>query len=183
MAERIAIIGAQGTGKTTLAKAVSEELSLPLICEGAREISELLQIKSPDQVHLQLAMFLQQAILIRQIILERCIGNFISDRSTVDCFVYWQRLVGSNIEPDITRLYERAAKEHAQGYQLLVFCPIEFPLTDDSFRYTNEQFQGEIDCLLRTTIQNWKLENRTLFVTGSPDMRLKQVKSRLSYSD
>ena len=179
MIKRIAIIGAQGTGKTTLAKAASDELGLPLICEGAREISALLEVRSPDRANLNLAKFLQQAILIRQIFLEKYMGHFVSDRSTVDCFAYWQKLIGKDIEPEVTELYEKLARENTGHYQLLVFCPIEFPLKDDSFRYTDQHFQREIDDLLRACIKNWGLQDKTLFVTGSLEDRLKQLRFKL----
>lgn len=180
MSFRIAIVGAQGTGKTTLAEALAKEVGLPLIREGARELSELMEVQSPDQLGPILAQFLQQAILTRQIVLENYFGDFISDRSTVDCYAYWQKLFGGLVSLELTNLYERLARVHARQYQLIAFCPIEFPLEDDSFRYLNVDFQKEIDRIIRACLTDWGLQTKTVFVAGETEVRVRQVKLRLS---
>ena len=86
---RIAFTGPSGTGKTTLAKALSEHLALPLNPIGARSVSSAMGFESPYDVDKagRRAEF-QQKLLIDKTAWENSHDAFVTDRSTLDNLVY-----------------------------------------------------------------------------------------------
>lgn len=112
MGKRIAITGAHGDGKTTLAKALSETLGLPLITERAREEARNMGIGHCRELvqDRALAWKFQEEVLEAQIRAQaEKPDGFVSDRSTLDCIAYFRLYQGDRVNgPEKSRYYYRA---------------------------------------------------------------------------
>lgn len=171
-AKRIILTGASGVGKTTLAEPLSKQLGLPVIPELGRDICRNLGYERigdiPDQEGFK------KLVLDAQITAEDTHESFVSDRSTIDCWVLWQRWnICQAMSYDTEAYYEKARKQ-SQKYTHIIFVPPMFPPEDDGFRWTDGDYQKQIDRLTRMTLYEWQLLDRTLFIKS------KSVEDRLS---
>lgn len=138
---RIAITGTHGTGKTTLARALSKELKLPLIAEIAREAAKNTCVDHASKLlsNIYIARKFQWEVLRQQVNAEDSFcGKFVSDRCTLDCFAYWKAY-------GIKSGHGYKQKCFQRYYDLLVYVPIEFRCPDDGFRDTDEILRSIVD--------------------------------------
>lgn len=86
---RVYFVGAHSTGKTTLARYVSQYHQVPMITEVARMVLSEKEMNL-DSLRYDLAQVddYQRQIFHRQIEEEKRYDNFVSDRSFVDCLAY-----------------------------------------------------------------------------------------------
>lgn len=172
---RIGLLGAQGTGKTTLAEALAKQLELPLITEQVRDIARDMGINSPKDLQhdpLQGALF-QMECLRRQIKAEEKLRRFVSDRTTIDNAVYWMKWHSHKADSAENNKYYRLAEENADKYDLLVYVPIEIPLENDNFRSINPEYQKEIDFLIQLFLRS--RDRHYITVHGSVEDRVMRV--------
>ncbi|MCA9804271.1 MAG: ATP-binding protein [Cyanobacteria bacterium HKST-UBA02] len=156
---RIIITGASGVGKTTLVESLTPLLSLPVIPELGRRLCQEMGYERigeiPDQEGFKIK------VLDAQIRAEKELGSFLSDRSTIDCWVLWQRWNICQAMTYTSEDYYRKAREQASGYTHIIYVPPMFEPVEDSFRWTDRDYQNQIDRLVRTTIYDWELCDRT----------------------
>lgn len=161
--KRIIITGASGVGKTTLVEALAPLLSLPRIDELGRRICHQMGYQRigdiPDQEGFK------NAVLDAQIAEENRLGDFISDRSTIDCWVLWQRWNLCSAMTYDSEAYYTRAREQAQKYSHVVYVQPTFTATDDGFRWTDPDYQKQIDRLVRSTLYDFELLDRTLTIS------------------
>ena len=142
---RVAIIGAHGTGKTTLARGLAQALDMHLIDEAARIVAHDLGY-TPATIPDELAVVFQQAILDEQIDEEAARDAWVSDRSVVDNMAYLVAQVERLNIPVATVLdYHRRAYPRLEHYDALVFVPIMFELELDGERHADVAFQDLIE--------------------------------------
>src|SRR5262249_23097991 len=94
----------------------------------------------------------------------------ISDRSTIDCWALWQRWQICSAMTYDTETYYKSAREQAQKYTHIIYVAPAFPPVDDGFRWTDTDYQKQIDRIIRMTLYDWELWPRT-FVVQSSDRR------------
>lgn len=177
---KIAIIGASGTGKTTLARALSEEFSLPLIREQARLVMaefgmELKEIRKDPNLLLRF----QDRVLEMQIKSElEHPDGFVSDRSVFDNLTLFLRHC-TFTEAELFAYQQKVMYHYRRHpYDLLLFLrPGEFPLVDDGVRTPDPNYQWQIDGMILSLL-------KLLFVEyfephGSLKQRTEQVKNIL----
>lgn len=148
---KIAISGAHGVGKTTLASALSEKLGLPLIREVAREVAQNFGFKTTEEIWRansgKKALY-QLNVFYSQIEAEKSHAyGFVSDRSIFDSIAY-SLFYGLNAVAEY--LIDEAAS-HSENYELIVYCPIpdfDSP-ANDGFRLTDKESQMQVDEILR----------------------------------
>ena len=169
--KRIVIIGSAGVGKTTLLEGLKKYIKLKTIPEQARVIckqlgySNIYEIKDPHKFRWQ--------TLYEHIRLEEKYKEFISDRSTVDCWTHWVRWSWGATKTYESEKYFRLAFNQALKYSHIIYIPRLIKPSDDGFRWNDEDYQNQVDRLLKETLLQWELMNKTYIVQSN------QVKERI----
>lgn len=161
---KIALTGAHGVGKTTLARELAKRLDLPLITDRARKAAKFLGIDQANDL---------RAVLVQQLAEEmRNSEGFVSDRSVLDLFAYWVAygLKYDQFHTDICR----NAK-----YDLLVYVPVETPLTDDGFRDVDLEFQRLVDIIIKEAFDFYLHVRKRITVSGTLEERVQTVMDAL----
>ncbi len=180
--KRIVIIGSAGVGKTTLLNSIKKKLELKVIPEIAREIcnrlgyKNLYEIKDHDKFRL--------LVLKEQIKFEEKYKEFLSDRSTIDCWVHWVRWSWNSTKTYESEEYYKLAYIQALKYSHIIFIPRLFKLKkEDGFRWNNEDYQNQVDRLFREMLLEWQLMERT-YIVKSKNLRdrVKEVSEHLKFS-
>ncbi len=173
--KRIIITGASGVGKTTLVEALAPLLSLQVIPELGRVMCNDLGFKTIGEIPNQEQF--KQDVLKAQIVEEDRLKSFISDRSTIDCWVLWQRWNLCSAMTYDTEAYYRSALAQALKYSHIIYVPPMFPPIEDGFRWTDADYQSQIDRMVRTTLYDWGLWERTYTVGQTPvEDRIEEIK-------
>lgn len=117
-------------------------------------------------------------VLERQIKAERALTCFISDRSTVDSWVLWQRWnICQAMSYDTERYYD-LARAQAEHYSHVIYIPAMFEPREDGFRWTDLDYQKQIDRLVRMTLYDFALLDKTYTVKSeSLPERIKETQA------
>lgn len=117
---RVALAGASGTGKTTLARYVSERYGLPINPVGSRSVSAAMGFASPYDVDAagKRGEF-QRRLQEEKIAWEMAHDSFVTDRTTLDELVY---TMFHDVDTAAGEYHERAMA-HMARYDLVFFCP------------------------------------------------------------
>jgi hypothetical protein len=149
-------------------------LSLPIIPELARQMCESLGYKYIGEIPEQEEF--KRKVLAAQIDSESRAKSFISDRSTIDSWVLWQRWNICQAMSYDTEDYYNQARLQAQSYTHVILIPPMFDPVDDGFRWTDKDYQKQIDRLVRMTLYEWNLLNRTYVISSeTTQARLAEV--------
>jgi predicted ATPase len=162
--KRIVLTGASGVGKSTLAKALADQLSLRLIPEIARILCEEHGYASPVDIPDQQSF--RQEVLERQIVAEVSAASFVSDRSTIDCWVMWQRWHMCSAMTYDTESYYEQCREQSRRYTHVIYIPPLFEPVNDAFRWTDPQYIKQLDRLTRLALYDWSLLDRTYTISS-----------------
>ena len=176
--KRIIITGASGVGKTTLVERLAPLLSLPVIPELGRDICKKMGYEKIGDIPEQEDF--KRAVLDAQIAEEDKLGDFISDRSTIDCWVLWQRWnICSAMTFDTEAYYEKSLAQ-AKEYTHVIYVKPMFAASEDGFRWTEPDYQKQIDRLVRMTLYDFDLWGKTHTVVAEGiDKRVEEVKQWL----
>jgi nicotinamide riboside kinase len=147
---RIAISGAHGVGKSSLALLLATEVNLPLIEEVARTVAEKTGFHNTQEVidaHPLDKERFQNAVLSRQLNTEFQHGaqGFVSDRSVIDIAAYstWYKL------PLAKKVRQNAVEYARNNYDLVFYIPLdERQAEDDGFRLVDRESQKRISILI-----------------------------------
>lgn len=141
---KIAVSGAHGVGKTTLAKSLAKKLNLPLVGEVARSVAQKQGYKNTGQIRdaerYDRYLF-QQTVFITQLLEEEQRTSFVSDRSIFDPLAYFMYY---DIDCEIFYIQ---ASEWSKNYNLIINCPIPYDMeiSNDGFRLTDCDSQKFVD--------------------------------------
>lgn len=160
--KRIVIIGAAGTGKSTLAKALSKRLKLKLIPEQARIICKKLDYNNIYEIKNQKEF--RFLVLKEQIKLEEKYNDFISDRSTIDCWVHFIRWNYESAKSYESEKYFNVSYSQALKYTCIIYIPRTIKLKNDGFRWTDNNYQNQLDRLFNDILLEWDLMHRTIIL-------------------
>lgn len=149
-------------------------LSLSVIPELARKICHDLGYQRIGDIPEQEAF--KWKVLDAQIAAENQAESFISDRSSLDAWVLWQRWNLCDAMSYDTERYYESARQQAQKYTHVIYVPPMFEPVEDGFRWTDKDYQKQIDRLVRMTIFEWNLSARTYVVQSTDnESRLKET--------
>jgi SpoVK/Ycf46/Vps4 family AAA+-type ATPase len=118
---RIGITGAPGTGKKELAKALAEELRLPLLLIDVEETLSFLNTDVDEARRRKLlAADIEIRMLQKQILAEEDHKSFVSNRTGLDYLAHW-RAYGLPEDSEVGRDFLRRCLE--RDYDLVVYLP------------------------------------------------------------
>jgi len=166
---KIAVIGSHGTGKTTICKQLSKLFKLnyiPDVVPDAYKLNFTINENTPPES--------QFWILTKQIELERNTPTpWIMEKSLWDNYIYASFSIN---DKHALKVIQKIIDANA-NYDLVFYCPIEFPLVDDSLRSLDKKFQKNIDKKFRKFLKTKKIKYHQL--TGDKSQRLNQAKKIL----
>lgn len=147
---KIAVIGSHGTGKTTICRGLAKKLRLNYIPDI---VAEAFRLKFP--INESTPPETQFWILSKQLELERNTPeHWIMEKSLWDNIIYG----GFSIKKkSIMKVIKNIVEKNA-SYDLVFFCPIEFPIPDDGLRSLNKDFQRTIDRNFRKYLNRHKIQ-------------------------
>lgn len=89
---------------------------------------------------------------------------FVSDRSAIDCWVLWQRWNICEAMSYDTETYYDICRKQAEKYTHIIYVPPMFAPPEDGFRWTDLDYQKQIDRIVRMTLYEWNLWDKTYTV-------------------
>ncbi|MBA3857281.1 MAG: hypothetical protein C0507_10275, partial [Cyanobacteria bacterium PR.3.49] len=64
----------------------------------------------------------------------------------------------------------------AETYTHIIYVPPMFPAVDDGFRWTEPDYQKQMDRIIRMTLYDWNLWDKTLTIADKDnDARVREV--------
>jgi hypothetical protein len=177
---RIGIVGSAGTGKSTTARVLAEELGLPFL--SAKEITDpILQRDGYDfSSGMQIERFLglgdrQREILYGTINQQLNQENFVTDRTFIDLAAY-AICEQNDVNQDIVAEIHDHCRDKSKVYTHLFVCPWkEGPLGNNGRRTLNPWYQFMIHCLDIGVLQRWNL-GYTVLGTEGVENRVREIK-------
>lgn len=134
-----------------------------MIEEVARSLCHQMGYKNPTEIPNQ--ELFRKTVLRRQIEEEGAHESFVADRSTIDCWVLWQRWHMGSAMTYETESYYNLCRQHAASYTHIVYiAPVFVCEGDDGFRWTDPDYIKQIDRLVRLTLYDWTLLDRSLTI-------------------
>jgi len=172
---KIAITGAQGVGKTTLAKQINKHYpDFKILPEAARLAKEagynLDQTATTETEHWLIA---------KQVELEKEEGKWVADRCGIDLLAYIHHLFSE--ESSLIEFATKTLAPRFSEYDLVLYLPSgQFAIEDDGVRTTDVKFQQAIDKRVRDILEKHKIP--FIKIVGSPEERLAKVKDLMASS-
>jgi nicotinamide riboside kinase len=167
---KIALSGAQSTGKTTLLKLLKKEF------ENYEFIGEIVRnLKNKHGISInQKGNFSSQLLIFQAHIENLDKEDFISDRCILDAFVYteWSFQKGIFNENEY-QIFKDIFLKNIFRYNIIFYIPVEFKLKKDGFRDEDLNFQKEIDELFLKILLQYKIDYKK--ITGGKEERLNQI--------
>ena len=171
---KIAIIGAQGVGKTTLAQQINKDYpELKILPEAAR-LAQKAGYKLDHTATVETELWL----INKQIELESSEDDWVADRCCIDLFAYLQYLFSK--ESNLIEFANKTLVPKFSSYDFVIYLPCgEFPIEDDGLRTTDIIFQKNIDNQIRDILEKHKIQ--FIKIVGTPEERLEKFKKLLNF--
>ncbi|HUA12816.1 MAG TPA: AAA family ATPase [Solirubrobacteraceae bacterium] len=175
---RVALTGAHGVGKSTLAEELAGTLDVPVLPTPGRTLAARgLPINDQASVTSQtLAWLLQFAF-------ERERNSWVAPRTLIDVWAYAvqaaERRELSALETALLEELHRATPLAAlERYDELLYIPPRIALQGDGVRPTDEEFQRSTDAAILTALSDWRVPHTVLDVTdrGAIDAELERLR-------
>lgn len=180
---KVYFVGSHSTGKTTCARYVSENYSLPMITEVARAVLSEKELHLDTLRHdMNVVDDYQNAILYRQINEEKKYDKFVSDRS-FDCLAYAAQ--HTRILPELlgsSALQGYVSDLKAPDSFIFFVRPSKATLKADGVREAiNWDGVIAIDSMVKFMLEMWNLRHFQINIDNMQE-RVKLIDSVLSLS-
>ena len=150
---QIVLIGAQGTGKTSVMNALPQDLKQ----YGIREvIRNMTSIDANVQINQNGNEISQNRFFFEYLYLFSKYNEYISDRGLLDVCAYTKWLVSmGNVHEEVYNKQIYILKEWMRTHPKIihVYFPIYFPVKDDGYRDTNEENRKQVDQCIQDVIE------------------------------
>lgn len=151
---RIAIAGCSGTGKTTLARAISEKYSLPINPVGARSVALEMGFDNPYDVDAAgKRVEFQKRLFESKRAWELAHDSFVTDRTYLDNLTYCALHMAEHLEDDAVEVFTRSMDRYDLVF---VLDRRAFQDLSDGVRKTGVTYHGIYERLLNSFI--WHLD-------------------------
>ena len=174
----VALVGAHGTGKTSLINALHDKLrkdgvEVTVLPEVPRKICD--RVSDPEFFRRENnTLPRQMLILLAQMTLEAEPTNALrlSDRTVLDHWAYTKLLFPQGLNANsITEPLSHFIERHCRTmYQKILYIPPEIAPVDDGTRESSTEFQRQVDEMIRALLADFGLTYDT--VRGSVQERL-----------
>jgi nicotinamide riboside kinase len=149
---KVALTGAQGTGKTTMAKYIAEKWGIPYIGSVARETMKAMGYTSEyDFNHLSEGALLefQQALITNRRAKLKGLASYVTDRLELDQYVYSLRRCGAALTEAQRSQWEDEAVQELYAMDLVLHTPAGlFPVEEDGIRQADVAHQFLLDAAI-----------------------------------
>ena len=158
--KKIAITGASGVGKTTLAKFIAEQYDMPFISASAREVWPKFGFKNHQEAlssclkDPMLGLQYQENILLnRHLALTRS-GSFVTDRSPIDNYAYFLLQQGYHSEEHNAYMKSLCLMDY-QNIDIVIFIRVgdQREIEDNGRRICNPSYQRMVDEVIGMVLQ------------------------------
>ncbi len=170
---KIAIIGAQGVGKTTLARQINTDYpNFKILPEAAR-----LAVEAGHKLDHTATVETEHWLINKQIELESEEEKWVADRCSIDLLAYIEYLFSE--EHALIEFATKTLVPRFSNYDLVLYLPSgEFDIEDDGVRTTDVKFQENIDSTIRNILDKHKIP--FIKIVGLPEERLERVRALLA---
>jgi nicotinamide riboside kinase len=186
MDARIGLIGAAGTGKSSIARGVADKLKIQFVASKTITKSILDRDGYDYASGMQVERFLasssrQNEILAKTIESQPANGVFVADRTVIDLAAY--AIVELHNEgPVLLRKIIHACRKHVPVYTHLFLCQwMDVPVSDNHLRTLNPWYQYMIHILDKGVMADWGIKYTVLESAGT-DKRVAEVVSAVAKS-
>ena len=164
--ERIALVGASSTGKTTVYELLKNKLpKYEFVNESTRYVAKYgfpINEEGTDATQLAISSFHLEALLKPyHLVLDRCF---------MDVIVYSNHM---NIDKSTINFINDTWERIKNEYTHYIYFPIEFGSVDDGVRSIDEGWRNTIDKEFQSKLK--EVRQPYLTVTGSPMQRVEQI--------
>jgi adenylate kinase family enzyme len=176
---RLGIVGAAGTGKSSLAEGLSARLGIPNL--RSREITEdILRRDGYDygsgiQIERFLANTGRQNEILRRTIEQQSVSDFVTDRTVIDLASYAVCEMHHSDATALRRIIDTCRK-NISVYTHLFLCPWRDTVADTGKRTLNPWYQYLIHLTERGILDEWGCKYHILTEEGR-DKRLVEITS------
>lgn len=176
---KIAIMGASGTGKTTLATAIASAYGIPLNPIGARSVALDMGFTNPYDVDAAgRRKEFQERLFDEKLIWEHHHDRFVTDRSYLDNLTYCALHMPGELPDDAVENYGAAMSCYD-----VVFClwRADFQSLGDSVRQVSKTYHDIYERLLVSFASSSSIQEK-LCPLGAPAGRAPEALARLARS-
>jgi nicotinamide riboside kinase len=184
---KITFVGAHGTGKTTLVRALSQRISEKGIsCTMTDEVPRVVCESAGDPTFFRRgnnSLAKQSLLLIGQPIYEAAAtlegaAVVLCDRSILDHWAYTRCLFMDDLRSEgILAPAGDFVSKYCETYDAIFYVPIEFASIDDGTREGDPTFQQAIDSEIRALLNSYNIQYHT--IKGTVDERVDTVLKKL----
>lgn len=182
---KIGIVGAQGTGKTTLIQALSQDEVFKNFYLPMSPTRYLYKTFGFDFSSANAEI--QFATLYMQLMNTLSFENVIFDRTVIDNYSYLEYYAKRghglfNLSESAMNFIELQTLFLAQKIDMFFVLEPEFPIEDDGVRNVSTEQQKEIHGLIKNNLERFKVGiDKILIVSGTVEQRVESIKGRYNW--